>query len=482
MRSLGNHQGVGELDADQPGGSETTSLSDILLEQIGECGLVCRGGTIQSATPNVSAVFPAENQGSIVGKQLQDIFRVPPGMDESELQLLRTIDDQVAVSVRVVGFRESDARLLRCSQSEQFVSESTRIEETALHRSRYQRLFEGLQDQYFLFGARPDGVLTYVSSNVERVFGYQASEVIGQNWRDFLDLNDPMNGEIEELERLRFDGTTTENRSYRCIVTKKDGSKRVIQVYDLAVCDELGNVVTNEGICQDVTDYFNAEKQLGRVQVELENRVRERTAELNRVNELYKSVVNHQTEFIVRWLPNGKQTFVNPAYCHYLGKDKEELLGSLISRLTNEQSRNGLLNVIRGLSPESPISNQVFTLTLENGLECWQRWTDHGVFDESGELVLIQSVGRDITKERRVEQMAQQVAVFRALLDNLSPRESQVLEMVSEGKANKVIARQLDLSVKTVEKHRSSMMRKLQVQSVAELVRKVIAAEQAGIR
>ena len=45
------------------------------------------------------------------------------------------------------------------------------------------------------------------------------------------------------------------------------------------------------------------------------------------------------------------------------------------------------------------------------------------------------------------------------------------------GKANKVIASNLQLSVKTVEKHRSSMMRKLQVQSVAQLVRLVIRVE-----
>ena len=67
--------------------------------------------------------------------------------------------------------------------------------------------------------------------------------------------------------------------------------------------------------------------------------------------------------------------------------------------------------------------------------------------------------------------------MFRARMEALSPREKQVMGLVTEGMANKVIASTLDLSVKTVEKHRSSMMRKLEMQSVAGLVRNVLSVE-----
>jgi FixJ family two-component response regulator len=49
-----------------------------------------------------------------------------------------------------------------------------------------------------------------------------------------------------------------------------------------------------------------------------------------------------------------------------------------------------------------------------------------------------------------------------------------------DGNANKVIARHLDISEKTVEKHRASVMKKLQVRSVAELVRLAMLAEAAA--
>jgi len=52
----------------------------------------------------------------------------------------------------------------------------------------------------------------------------------------------------------------------------------------------------------------------------------------------------------------------------------------------------------------------------------------------------------------------------------LTPRERQVVQLLSEGKSTKEVARALDLSVKTAETHRSNIMRKLKLHSVSELV------------
>ncbi|MCI0746570.1 MAG: response regulator transcription factor [Verrucomicrobia subdivision 3 bacterium] len=46
---------------------------------------------------------------------------------------------------------------------------------------------------------------------------------------------------------------------------------------------------------------------------------------------------------------------------------------------------------------------------------------------------------------------------------HLTPREEQVLKLVAEGKANKQIADEMSLSIKTVEKHRASLMQKLNI-------------------
>jgi FixJ family two-component response regulator len=67
-----------------------------------------------------------------------------------------------------------------------------------------------------------------------------------------------------------------------------------------------------------------------------------------------------------------------------------------------------------------------------------------------------------------------------ARLGTLTERERDVLRRIIEGKANKVIADELAISVKTVEFHRSKVMEKMQAGSVAELVQLTLSAV-AGI-
>jgi two-component system response regulator FixJ len=66
-----------------------------------------------------------------------------------------------------------------------------------------------------------------------------------------------------------------------------------------------------------------------------------------------------------------------------------------------------------------------------------------------------------------------------ARLDTLSDRERQVLEGVMAGHANKLIARELDISPRTVEIYRSKLMAKMQADNVPALVRMVLATRRA---
>ncbi len=84
--------------------------------------------------------------------------------------------------------------------------------------------------------------------------------------------------------------------------------------------------------------------------------------------------------------------------------------------------------------------------------------------------------------ERALEldaQNAGQVAaqsVVAARLAKLSPREREVLDLVVKGKMNKTIADVMNISIKTVEAHRSKVMEKMCVRSLAELVQAVLTA------
>ncbi len=59
----------------------------------------------------------------------------------------------------------------------------------------------------------------------------------------------------------------------------------------------------------------------------------------------------------------------------------------------------------------------------------------------------------------------------RTLLNNLTSREREILQLVAEGKSNKSVAGILNLSLKTVETHRQNMMKKLSAHNVVGLVK-----------
>ena len=55
-------------------------------------------------------------------------------------------------------------------------------------------------------------------------------------------------------------------------------------------------------------------------------------------------------------------------------------------------------------------------------------------------------------------------------LDRLTSREREIMQLIAEGNTNRSIAEMLAISIKTVEKHRASLMRKLGVRSIPELI------------
>ena len=88
---------------------------------------------------------------------------------------------------------------------------------------------------------------------------------------------------------------------------------------------------------------------------------------------------------------------------------------------------------------------------------------------------LLERVRQAIDRGRDLRIEARQHSIAAARLATLSARECEVLDLLVAGKMNKAIAAELGISAKTVEDHRASIMRKMQVRSVAELVR--LAAE-----
>ena len=95
-------------------------------------------------------------------------------------------------------------------------------------------------------------------------------------------------------------------------------------------------------------------------------------------------------------------------------------------------------------------------------------FNDELLLDSIRNALLVDGNQRDQQAERA--ELAGRLAL-------LTPREHEVMDMVTQGKSNKEIARALDVSAKTVEAHRAKVMEKMQAKSLAALVRMSISAQ-----
>ncbi len=113
----------------------------------------------------------------------------------------------------------------------------------------------------------------------------------------------------------------------------------------------------------------------------------------------YRSIVEDQTEFVVRWKFDGRLTFVNDSYCHFLHKSRELLLGTSFFPHIHPDDLSRFLAMIHALSPEDPIAKPYEErVVVPCGDVHWTQWIDRAIFDAKTGEVEYQSVGRDVTE------------------------------------------------------------------------------------
>ena len=94
-------------------------------------------------------------------------------------------------------------------------------------------------------------------------------------------------------------------------------------------------------------------------------------------------------------------------------------------------------------------------------------------FDEELLLAAVQRAKTATEQSRSMAQAGEQAA---RLIEELTPRERDVLKHLVAGRPNKVIAFELSISARTVEIHRAHVMDKMQARSLSDLIRTALAA------
>ena len=133
----------------------------------------------------------------------------------------------------------------------------------------------------------------------------------------------------------------------------------------------------------------------------------------------YRNIVEDQTEFISRFLPDGTHIFVNEAYCRYFNKTRDELIGKKFIPPVPAEDQNLVREHFASLTKDYPTAIVTHRILLADGQVRWQRWSDRAIFDENGTVTEYQSVGRDVTEQKHAEEAlraseASLASIFRA--------------------------------------------------------------------
>ena len=227
------------------------------------------------------------------------------------------------------------------------------------------------------------GKISVVNSLVEKMFGYQREEILGQPLEKLVpeDLND-LTLEIR-------DGNLARSSSHRVGMGqyfkgyRKDGTQFPVEIA-LSFVEQDGDHLAL-ALLTDVTRRVESERKL------------------QESEQLYRTIVEDQTDLISRCSPEGIRTFVNNAYCEYLGKTRKELLNASIYELIPPRDRIKVRESFSTLSRLNPVNSYEHRVLRPDGKLALTQWLDHAIFDDSGKMREIQSIGRDISKQREAE-------------------------------------------------------------------------------
>ena len=109
-------------------------------------------------------------------------------------------------------------------------------------------------------------------------------------------------------------------------------------------------------------------------------------------------------QMVCRFAPDTRLTYVNAAYCKAFGLPRERLLGRPFLDFVPPSEHAAIMNHLRSVAAGNLPVAYGHSVTLGDGSEGWQEWTDTPLFDKASALVGFQSVGLDVTAQRNAAQ------------------------------------------------------------------------------
>jgi len=295
---------------------EETKRSDALKIAVFETALdaiisICPKGSIQEWNPAAERIFGYRHD-EVIGRLLDDLI-VPAALLEIyreglanylatgagsllnrpvELKLRRANGEEFPAELAITHHEGPDEEQ-GCTVLIRDITERKKAEQALReNEERFRMIVEGVKD-YAIYMLGPDGRVTTWNSGAEAVEGYKAEEIIGKHISTFFTEEDIKKG---IPDRYLKEAETTGKAVSEGWRVRQDGTRFWSHGTITALRDEEGKLCGFSKIAHDMTQSKRAEEEIRRFNVELEERVRKRTAQLEAANselEAFSYSVSH---------------------------------------------------------------------------------------------------------------------------------------------------------------------------------------------
>jgi PAS domain S-box-containing protein len=152
----------------------------------------------------------------------------------------------------------------------------------------------------------------------------------------------------------------------------------------------------------------------------------------------YRGIVEDQTEFITRFLPDKTFSYVNYSVCRFFSKEPDELLGLSIFSLIPGEDRDRIVRDLQSMVTGNPVLTIEHRMIDPHGRIRWMQWTYRALFDDRGVIVEYQGVGRDITEQKDAVTRIKQ---YIADVEYLTQTSHEFLELPPDNDVYRTICR-----------------------------------------
>ena len=266
-------------------------------------------------------------------------------------------------------------------------------------RAPLSALFESSSDCILLLDG--EGKILRVNGPVLTLSGLQTGEIEG---RPVHEIDNPFFASLHSGEHPGTGETVTE-------ISFEQGGEvnyyRVKKIPAVLTDGSNGSILS----CEDITSEVVFQQMVERSEAR------------------FRAIVEDQTEFIARYLPDGKITFVNGSCARFWGKKPEEFFGTPFYSLFRKEDAELLRERGALLDPDHPLATVECRIAGPDGSLRQQEWTVRALFDKENRITEYQVVGRDITEQTEAKERMRRHA---ADMEFISGKAREFLEL-SEG-------------------------------------------------